>query len=250
MTLQEGQTSTMNLPDDDPAILARALTFMYIGTYSTDLCPTIAGVKLDCFSGIQDTFTCRSKEEDEYQEDASLLHTHMFAFAEMYDILSLREYAKLAFLRTWYGEPEEEAGPFADWFDDKTRTIVRAIYTTTPASVMDLRSLVISTFLLYQHDDDIKQFPDYRKFYRELPEFGLDLATYSIDIPGQQCASCHKKQVAIVGECACGRVDSCENEVCRRKWCEKSCCLNCFSIGTMSYPEYESSDDEGIADVP
>ena len=232
----------MDLADDDPAILARALTFMYVDKYATRICPTVAVVRLDAFNSVEDGFSCRNEAEDLDRHNQSLLHTHVFGFADKYDIPQLRSYAKIQFLKAWFGPDVEQGDPasFKRWFDEAGKSVLRAVYTTTPSSVMDLRSMVLLTIRLEQEDHGIVQLPEYRNFYRDVADLGHDLVPYSVR--ASCCSSCQRAPTAIVGECGCSRVNSCGNEACCRKCCEQSGCLVWHDFGILSYPEDEVND--------
>ncbi|ETN39560.1 uncharacterized protein HMPREF1541_05786 [Cyphellophora europaea CBS 101466] len=59
---REGVNQSLELPEDDPALIARMLTYMDTGDYSTkSLTISMTGDKLAQFHGVSDNFHCTNK---------------------------------------------------------------------------------------------------------------------------------------------------------------------------------------------
>lgn len=95
----------MKLFDDDPAIIARMLAFIYTGEYCIEsLTTTPSGLQLEQFHNVQDSFAVTDNE----QCNLCLLHCAIFALADKYHIPTLRAAAYTQFTQRYYGTAETD----------------------------------------------------------------------------------------------------------------------------------------------
>jgi hypothetical protein len=77
------------------------LTFISTDQYFIELCPVIAGVRLDMFDGIEDTHKCDIDDLSAIDR----LHISMYYLADKYSVPSLVKEAYARFGRAWFGLP-------------------------------------------------------------------------------------------------------------------------------------------------
>lgn len=101
-SFEESSTDMITLPDDEPAVIARVLTHLYLSVYSIRLAPRIADVTFGAFTDIKDC-----------DNAADVLHAHIFAIADRYDMPTLQRDSRVRFLKAWLraedDDPDESA---------------------------------------------------------------------------------------------------------------------------------------------
>ena len=171
MSFSEGVNRRLDLPDDDPVLVARMLAFMYTRDYCVrNLTRTPLGIELAQFHGITDTYSFDPFKPRDVKQH-SLLHCHMFALADKYNFEDLRSTAFARFHRSLHNKDEEnlisepdfedmdeEWDVWDDWQDqelddepapfqadtaDEIVCLVKAVYTNTPPHVRELRDILM-----------------------------------------------------------------------------------------------------------
>lgn len=137
--MQEGKTSTINFPDDDSSLVQDMLYFFYHHDYN-------------------------------YSSDSSELKRHvmLYAIADKYDILGLRQLAQDKF---------RKAMGFY-WQKDEFLAAIRLIYLTTPPQRTGLRVSVLSHLTERQNArfKTMMLMDEFRELMAEVGEFGRDIA--------------------------------------------------------------------------
>lgn len=231
----ETHTSNVDLPDDDPNVIARLLRHIYTGSYTEQISP---GLHQD--------------EDEEPTENVmletvverSMVHVNMFAAAVKFGIDALREEARKAFMEAFYCGLGND---YISQIPHGSIKFVSAVYNTTPPQERELRDCVLYEALLerdrwaeYHHDGSPIVHID---MLREVPELAVDLLTYQLRISGDAwiCKECDECMGWIPPLCKCNKMyELCDEPECLDMELAASQCVNCFRKGTLR-PE---ADDE------
>lgn len=237
----------MNLHDDDPALIARMLAFLYTGEYCVDsLTATPSGLPLYQFHGVQDPFLV----DDMNWASKCRLHCHLFALADKYAIHTLRTQAHSRFARDYYHFYDEDDQSVSSDSSaeetsqdnkelEKTSSVVRVVYESTPESVTELRRVVVRN-VRRNAKHSVFNNSAMRAVLKDVPDFAYDLtlAHQSSTVNhNSKCGKCGRDWVEYPHPCACGIVGTCGATECRQKWVRESVCLECYTVGVLSYPE-------------
>jgi len=140
IALQEAASNTIDLEDDDPAIIRRMVNYMY---------------QLD--------YTYEPKAEHETSH--MMIDVQMYAIADKYDIPGLKRLAILKFRGLTNASWKTPAFPEA----------IKAIYETTPDSDRGLRDVVLKKSV--EHSKTLfKAETGFKEMLQEAPSFASDLA--------------------------------------------------------------------------
>lgn len=245
----------MDLPDDDPGLITRMLSFMYTGDYCTQSITCLpSGAKLQQFSNVVDRFSCARKR----LEDRAILHCLMFALADKYGIRSLRKESFSRFVSAWFEDDEDlgsqyRNGPIHEGTDGDSQQIndkslvavnascriVRAVYEQTQPQSRELRRFVVGCTRADVDRWRISRHKCFRDLICLLPEFARDLALATLTTNEASCVKCEEKQLDVLDYCACGNYGACDKEICKQKWVDESVCENCYAVGVMEYPKVD-----------
>ena len=248
---QESKCNILKVPDDDPALIARALTCMYLGAYSNSISPVL-GFELPTFTcGIVDSHAIRHVgDRRPNQRDLCKLHISACIVADKYDIVSMQKYSRQEFVKAWYesvdsngycieGNEDDEDEKFEAWFTPHVQAIVLDAYEDTPAHLRDFRDPIVASLLLSMEaePDNVRKNTAFRKCLKELPNLAADLLTHRLG-DGTKCSSCGEdgSRSCAIGECRCGKEGLCKEKDCQEYWVERSVCIWCHEGGSMSYP--------------
>lgn len=262
----------MDLLDEDPAIIARLLAFMYTGEYCVkSLTTTPSGIQLNQFLGVENSLVVSNNDWC----NKCVLHCHVFALADKYDLPLLRTAAYVRFTQSYHEDDKDEGlsnagenakdGQDADNDEDDSEDIVytdeelqyisviiREVYGSTPATVRELRRVIILNM-----QDSVKDLifnnPAMRAALTEVPDFACDLAIAHQSGPyvlESKCSACGESEwdINVQELCACGKTGCCERPECQQKWTRESICTDCFAVGTQIYPSLPKSDEASPAD--
>ncbi|KPI40226.1 uncharacterized protein AB675_7475 [Cyphellophora attinorum] len=250
----ESHTHTIDLPEDEPEMVARVLLHIYTGQYESG-CAEEPDSQLPHLDNIASA-TVQSSQSDRHNHERNdnsqgddgdekdevkppklnsgnvMIHVKMFAVAVKYGIPGLRDQARKAF-----------AGTFSCWSDvwcldklPKVEEIITAVYRTTPSQERELRDLCVVQALVEMIKCKSCKGTGSRSLLKSLedvPEFGADLACYRLGDPNRkgdlayQCSECYAEVAWIIGPCAC------------RKWggniCMEVACVNARRAATVCY---------------
>ena len=254
----------MDLPEDDPSLIARLLTFIYTSTYSTtNLTTVMAGVALEQFRGVPDRFREEPELDVKFAKSA-IIHANMFAYADKYDVPELLIHAKKRFTTRFNNTPDPdeyvpETASKLDLNGEKSEVVsedaeeevytpecaladdqvIRAVYALPELASHDLRMIVVEVtqrMILQGHP---LRYPRMLTCMREVPDFAIDIAVLRLADAESSCPHCGVFYQFIFGRCRCGSVLGCKLEECRQRWREKSICPKCYEIGSIEYPELD-----------
>ena len=276
---QESVSSRITLDDEDPAIIARMLLFIYIDTYPvSDI--AAEGTGRGQFRTIIDPFKNDATDTPEWATRANL-HALMFAAAEKYWVLGLQKHSAHRFLAAFSEDtdfelqpergvrdrPSSEGASYLDHAEGLSSdprklpeqvgtsttsdvvdawvletSIIRQVYTSTPAHCRTLRNIVVCQVKLSTArcaDDDQHKGPleseSILALLQELPEVAFDLASTVITKRMYRCFNCEQLKRAFVRRCKCGKLDRCVKPECLERMQQESICPYCFCLGTLVF---------------
>lgn len=232
---QEAETQKADFPEDQPAILARALIYVYCGTYP-DLALKNIVPNEHQFSGV----------EEDYDEQSlcakRVLHATMFALAVKLCDDAMKNYARVAFRALWYKEPgilDNNCCATATCENNlEIFKVQRIIYDSTPARERDLRDIVVHSAQFEIQDTNLMASSYFRDALCGHPEFSVDLVTYPLTSMMAKCEACEWVTSILSKICTfCQKwVDDC-TEDCWRDFLMEKECLTCFSKGLVPVVE-------------
>ena len=255
------------------------LLYIYIDTYPvSDI--AAEGTGRGQFRTITDPFKDNAADIPKWATRANL-HALMFAAAEKYWVLGLQKHSAHRFLAAFAegtdfalqperGVRNRSSSEGANYLDNakgpssgphnlpgeaETSTasdvvdawvsetsIIRQVYTSTPAHCRTLRNIVVwqikfSTAQCADDDLDISplESDSILALLQELPEFAIDLASTVITRRMYRCFNCEELRGTLVGRCKCGKVDRCVEPECLERMQQESICPYCFCLGTLVF---------------
>ena len=237
----EGQTSTVRLDEEQPALVARLLLFAYTSSYPTT---PISDQPVPQFKMLPEPPINEDGRATEWTFRANI-HVHMYQLADKYDMPLMKAQARKRFLIAFYGK--DEYHPDFEIFGTAVETchwstkadMISYVYTQAPSVDRELRDIVSHYYIRRMNTTK-----DYRSLMestamRDLvintPDFATDVALCTDTTMVHMCESCDlKKKPFLAWRCECGKVDSCESEGCRRKAKEATFCIDCCGIGCLA----------------
>lgn len=243
---KESKEAFMELKEEDPAIIARVLLYVYSRNYPN----TLAVAPQSQLAGIEDSYSALSSNKTRLEQSANL-HVEMFAVATRLGIEGLCDLARGRFV-TIMGEWVHD-GPIAVVFCFFSLSgildIIKKVYTTTPENTRQLRDVIAFYASSDQHICSCSN-DRYRGVtaFKEVPELLLDIFTgvfqHHEDELAWSCRRCDSVRDVWLPSCACGkRGRVCEKVECQKFYEDRLFCWACGGKGCMASP---SNDMEAI----
>ncbi|EAT77701.2 hypothetical protein SNOG_14849 [Parastagonospora nodorum SN15] len=187
---REAAEGTINLPEDEPKIIALLLEFLYTGEYTPKLIGQIVpSFPHSCFNTCKKVlclhhacswhcqcrcrnFTCASCPPETRQpvpgtlqggEDQLLLHAKLYSLADKYNVQGLQDLAKLKF----------DCASKVFWMSSVFGSVAEHVFTSTPDKDVGLRSIVKKT--LVENRLPLMKQPTIQTFLMKRPEMMLEL---------------------------------------------------------------------------
>ncbi|KPI40374.1 uncharacterized protein AB675_7479 [Cyphellophora attinorum] len=197
----ETEKSKIDLPEDDPNIIARILRYIYTADY--DACivfdPLAALSKKSGREGAVD--------ESQYigsRPAKALLHAHMFAAATKFGNYSLKQSARRAFFREL--TDGGRYGPCLHRDLPDVQRLFAEVYESTPPDERELRDICLYWLLTERHSCSHSVDCGHRTTWlllKSIHDLAVDFATHKFRANFGKCQSCSKSFSWIVGPCAC-----------------------------------------------
>lgn len=177
------------------------------------------------------------------------LEVELYMLADRFGIDSLMKRARKNFLRAWTnhnhllcsGQQNWEMSAFSRdvlTMPEEFAKIARRVWTTTPQSDRGLRDIVFESF--WYHINQRRHFQDkfkpLRDLVNELPDLAADMALFQNSDRSYKCTECAIQNVHVLSlPCTCeGRNIACQTNDSKVKRKERSFCINCARLGTVS----------------
>ena len=254
----------MQLTDEDPALVARAILFMYGGSYpTTNISGSPQHPECHQFTTIEDIYHDERFENSQFFLHRLCLHTLMYALGDKYGMVALKDYSRYRFLLAFTGNDENDPGEETEWDDDdileamkaedddvwqELAPIIKLVYSTTPDSDRGLRNIVVQLVLLRTwrtHLSMILELPAFRDLLMDLPELQWEMITMPISMRQYDCTSCKDGDtvLTIAQKCACGKIGSCRKRQCAESAMKNTFCVNCLTLDCIMLQDEELDDD-------
>ena len=166
-TPQEAKEKLIILHDDEPEMVARMVICLYTTTYPDDRVSKILGGNLTLEDFMRAASTSGHLSDFKFESNKYVVHSHLFALADKYDMPGVKEQSVKSFDSTVYNRHQ----CFLDAFDH--------IYTSTPSYSRDLRTR--AAHLVQKHYNDVMSEPKWRvkmrKAFVKHGRLGWDFAT-------------------------------------------------------------------------
>ena len=237
----EGQTSTVRLDEEQPALVARLLLFAYTSSYPTT---PVSEQPIPQFKMLPEPLINEGALATEWTFRAKI-HAHMYQLADKYDMPLLKTQARQRFLISF--QEQDEYTSEMDWIDadewhhcDWTRTadVISYVYTEAPCVGCGLRDIVLDYYMAQIHTSNsyrpLIESAAMRNLVANTPGFAADVALSAKCDNLFKCESCDvKNEPSLAWRCGCGKVDSCDREGCIRRGKEATFCTSCYGLGCL-----------------
>jgi hypothetical protein len=227
----ECHTSVIDLPEDDPEILARLLLCVYTGQYASGCLPE-SGSQLPGLTDISTT----TQSDLQQASDIVMVHIKIFAAAVKYGIPVLRDQARKSFAQTFGRSFEEECFEKVPHL----QALISAVYSTTPSHESELRDLCVIAAI---HERDTCKgckgigSSTLLDTLEAVPEFCMDMACCWSDgtsPPKYKCTSCGSIVAWMIRPCACKHWRGvCSKEACAEARTAATVCYGCGAKGSL-----------------
>ena len=212
-SFQEGQTSSVPLPKDEPELIARMLIFAYFSTYPVT---SISDKPFSQFKAVQDRHSTTRNSELDCVARAKL-QMHMYALADKYDLPALKAQSRQRFLISFYEQDEYtldyERGPDENnWAVNAD--IIGLVYTATPWTDRGLRDIVLEFYVrIAQNGAGYTRAlasPAVRTPVAQSVDLATGIALNTLSTVCYKCEICAEVDSrGLSSLCDCGKVDSC-----------------------------------------
>lgn len=231
--LQEQQENAITMTNDDPAIIARLLIFIYTGEY---LVRPLSSWKYDKdapFTTIHDTYKTAA---DQWQV-ACKLAVRMYQIADMTLIEPLRWNTRNRFLTSMRPDRDAKTEGLNFWATNEMKDvteIIKLAYDNTRADDIMLHDPIVHRMLMGMQHHRCVKWNSYQALVDEVPRLAFEIATSQLG--GRRCApkcrSCGKKTAQRLWRCRCGEMENCEDKECMASRRVRWICDTCAKFGT------------------
>lgn len=224
---KEAATSVIDLPENEPSIIARVLFFIYTGEYLNELVST----KPSQLHSVLDLYKQNSEDNAKLRDEWNL-HTEMFAMATKFGIPDLRLKAKIHFTKAISTAYNESAGERTFASLPGVVETVKKVYESPVESFRELQVIIASHFAVevdWAHSNN-EGFPD-ENLFKEVPGLVLDLFMgYAVDLTaGWFCPDEKTARRLWLPSCKCRKIRTlCEEEECIQAYAEHKFCRSCL----------------------
>lgn len=251
----EGRTGRATFPDDAPALICRLLQFIYLDGYSA-ISPShdAEGQLITQFQGVVD------EHDNDLQQwyTRAKIHMEMYKLGEKYNVSGLSEYAFVMFLKSLQNQDIKNGDLNSagvcfqsttvqgitvriNFTMDDARVnswaiVVKAVYELALPNPMKFRIPVITIMHFLNETQSALKLKSFRNIFQDNPLFAVDMVLFQRHSKAAVCQSCRKFERMVLGQCACGNVDGCDESNCQHQWEEETYCFHCLEQGVLQYP--------------
>lgn len=236
---KEAKEARIELKEEDPAIVARVLLFVYTENYPS----TLVAPAQSQLAGIEDDYSNYSEDNIDMGQLVNL-HLEMFAIATRLGIKDLCDTARGRFAAT-LGEwvcPESVDDPGCFFRLPGIVDIIKKVYTTTPEDHRQLRDVIAFHASLDKWSCSCSG-DHYRGIaaFKEVPELLFDVFMGRFESGwgelSWRCPHCERDRHVWLPACHCEkRGRNCEMVVCQELYQDRLFCWVCGLAGDMVPP--------------
>lgn len=235
----EGRDARCEFPEEDPSLMCRLIIHQYTGDYFPSTISKLPnGVSIPQFQTVVDEHYYDGQPR--YKD--AVLHIKMYELADMYDLPYLKDQVLQEYVKVLQEDNPLSPGVMISALDDshvaKLSHIVEALYVATFPDVMALRIPLLELLHVWITHGATK-LKTFRQLVQDNMQLGVDFTNLQPSSRPALCQSskCGAASFVILGECACGKTESCDEQFCKDKWTENKVCPKCLKIGKLLYPE-------------
>lgn len=241
----ESESSTITLPEDAPAVIARLLCWLYSAAYPSEDINDV-GIAQESPSHIEGPH-CMPKEStsDEEWFQRARLHQLIAATADKYDLPELFQETFRRFLLAWCQEDEADIETPADSrrpenvyqvdIRDSDLRLLEGCYEIPGASKLFKNWALLDIHLHMGAGRASSHIVD--KWIEKHPDIAVDLVTTKSFADDWACANCGSKYPVLLRRCACELLGGCDKLGCLQEISDGNTCDFCFCTGTLEPPE-------------
>ena len=183
----------IDLPEDEPSIITRILTFLYTSNYPTRSINTGLLGHMQ-FKDAGDEFGTSSDDGSPViWQKTTALHTRMYAAGKKLGFTDLLRSASKKFIAAFmtFGGAKSDltSEDEAKLYQQQLSKIIRFVYDTTPPTDRVLRDIIV-LFVQIAIDTKLDGFQTMLTLVRILPDFAIDLATRRSSTAMWSCTDC------------------------------------------------------------
>ncbi|KAK5100239.1 hypothetical protein LTR70_001773 [Exophiala xenobiotica] len=241
--MRESFESKIELPEDEPEVVARALIYLYTGKYeSDDIASGMAG-EVRQFSSLSDRY---SRASQTWNTDCELC-IKMYNLAGKLMLPELQAELRNIFLRAYYGHREPNyAGtshdPLTEEGNKDRRALIELVYSTNRSFDWTFKDVLVQNAHTMIEDYGALAMKGFQDMLRDIPGFTLDVA--STRLHRTRCPLNEEHRALWLEQrCNCGRSTSCDNTECNKQRSKRSACDHCVRFGVLKFPLKEGDAD-------
>ncbi len=226
--VQEATSASATFENEDPALIARLIQFLYANAYTVSSISTSGARGCGQFVSVTDPYGSSAK--------TVLLHTKMYYLAERLMLDDLKEHARKLFTNKYFQDstkPTSQSNPAR--FDEEDAFVINAVYDGDHASERGLRHLALLGIQIDLSYYDGYADETFRSFISspENTEFANDIIQYPLLPREYKCTHCGCRGAILHGKCECGAYARCSKRDCIDRIVQKAECIGCWSQGCM-----------------
>lgn len=223
---KESRENKVSLPEDEACLIIRLLMCIYSGCYKffnltrqTRFAPPFGNM-------VDNYMRNRTHNKDIKRTELAL---RLYQVADKYQIQPLKQSARRSLLQiaTALGYHNYQPKHFADW--------VHLVYDSDPAPDNTLTDIIVHVAKYAVHEHEALKCETFQRLLRDVPDFRFEMASTTYTTQTPLCLKCFKCGWAVNRRCSCGELEGCRRQQCIKEREERSICLQCNSLGSLSY---------------
>ncbi|KAK5956630.1 hypothetical protein OHC33_002116 [Knufia fluminis] len=239
--MKESLQSKLDLPEDEPEIVARMLVFLY----------TRSSLR-DCLSQFSQFKEVHDKYNDlhRYWYNDSKLFIKLYHIGDKYVIEDLKTAARRWFARI-FTKPFPHHCEMRAKEPDTAKLLAELIqlaYSIVPAIDYGLKDIILQGMKeAFQEPQALEQ-EAYSTLLKDVPDFTLDMAMSALDRRSYACCECGSLVYPRLFRCACGRVEGCDRRICMEERARRSVCMDCGTLECLIWEDFSSQSIDAISE--
>lgn len=223
------------MQEDQPAIIARLLIFVYTGNYFMQPLAEWAHDGITPFANIQDPFHAAKSD----WRVACLLAVALHKVADKLFINGLVWTSRGQFLTALRPDRDDKTEGRRFWSAKDMvdiSIIVKSAYETTKEDDWKLHDPIVHRMLIGIGEFECVKWESYQLLLKEVPRLAFEIATSQLGgrRAATQCHRCRKRTPQRLWRCKCGQMESCNDNECITLRQIRSICDTCAVFGTCS----------------
>lgn len=233
--------SKIDLPEDEPEIVARMLVFLY-----TRSSPRNCLSQFSQFKEVHDKYN----DLHRYWYNDSKLFIKLYHIGDKYMIEDLKTAARRWFARI-FTKPFPHHCEMRAKEPDTAKLLAELIqlaYSIVPAIDYGLKDIILQGMKeAFQEPQALEQ-EAYSTLLKDVPDFTLDMAMSALDRRSYACCECGSLVYPRLFRCACGKVEGCDRRICMEERAQRSVCMDCGTLECLIWEDFSSQSIDAISE--